>query len=111
MTSLRLPTVLGAILLVALGACGDQNPFGPNPVDVEFAPSLGIDLASMTKASSGLYYQDTVVGTGVPASSGDSVSVAFLEWLADGTPVDGRNFTFLRSSLKCNTQGVHSFFS
>ena len=87
-------------MIVTLAACGKDNPFGPNPDDVQFASQLGIDLASMTRTSSGLYVQDTVVGTGDLAMPRDSVFVTFTMWLPDGELVDGGNFGFVLDQLE-----------
>jgi peptidylprolyl isomerase len=82
----RLTTFLMAALAAA--SCGD-DPTMPN-----FDPSLGIDLASMTHTSSGLYYRDIVLGTGPTAEVGDSATVAYTGWLADGTRFDSGSFGF-----------------
>lgn len=98
MTSARFPGIFGAMFVaVVLGGCSD-NPFGPNPQDVEFAASLAIDLESMIRSPSGLYYEDLVVGTGDVATVNDSVTVAFSEWLPDGDLLDGGEFTFVLGS-------------
>jgi FKBP-type peptidyl-prolyl cis-trans isomerase FkpA len=62
--------------------------------DTEFAASLGINLAAMTRTSSGLYYQDIETGEGEPATSGDAVEVAYTGWLSDGTQFDSGSLTF-----------------
>ena len=79
---------------LALVACGDDpvdpgpNLFGPNPRDVEFAESLGIDLDSMTETASGLFYRDDVEGTGEAAAMGDVVTVSYTGWLAKANEFD-----------------------
>ena len=83
----RLATLFLAVL--AASACGDDITFPP-----EFDASLGIDLASMTKTSSGLYYKDLVVGTGAVAEAGKSATVGYSGWLPDGTNFDAGSFTF-----------------
>ena len=79
-------------LTVALAACG--SVLGPDPDDVEFDASLEIDLGSMTKTASGLFFRDTVVGVGEPAVAGDVVRLIFTAWLADGTLIGGAERTF-----------------
>ena len=83
-----------AAVALALVACGD-SPVGPNPRDVEFAASLGIDLDNMTETASGLFVRDDIVGTGDIAAAGDSATVNFTGWLADGTQFDTGQFVFL----------------
>ncbi|MCY4398351.1 MAG: FKBP-type peptidyl-prolyl cis-trans isomerase [Gemmatimonadetes bacterium] len=68
---------------------------GPETIeDAEFAASLGINLAAMTRTSSGLYYQDIETGEGEPATGGNAVEVAYTGWLSDGTQFDSGSFTF-----------------
>ena len=75
-------------LTVALAACGD-TAFGPEPTEVEFAASLGIDLSAMTQTASGLYFRDDDVGTGgIPAGLGDEATVTYAGWLVDGEQFD-----------------------
>lgn len=77
---------VAAALTLMLAACGDA--VGPLPTDVEFAASLGIDLAEMTQSVSGLYVRDDIVGEGAPAAAGDQLTIAYTGWLADGTQFD-----------------------
>jgi len=44
--------------------------------------------ASAVTTASGLIYEDLKVGDGVTAASGDTVSVNYTGWLADGTKFD-----------------------
>ncbi len=68
---------------------------GPETIeDAEFAASLGIDLANMTRTASGLYYEDIEVGTGEPAAAGDDVRVGYSGRLTDGTLFDSGQFPF-----------------
>ncbi len=55
---------------------------------ITFAPSLGVDMAKMTKTPSGLAYRDVKVGTGATAAAGNTVSVHYTGWLPDGTKFD-----------------------
>lgn len=79
--------VFGALAVVS--GCGD----GPTEPEVEFqvieetsfAPSLGIDLPSMTRLQSGVYVQDLVVGTGPAAELGNVVTLNLTGWLSDGS--------------------------
>jgi peptidylprolyl isomerase len=83
-----------ALLLIlgvsfALAGCGSEcSTCLKDPTELEFAASLGVDLAQMTKTASGLYYQDLVVGTGAVAEVGGDVTVHYTGWLHDGTEFD-----------------------
>lgn len=86
---------LGAALV--LGACSDST--GPTIEvieDVVFQESLGVDLDEMTRTSSGLYYQDLVVGEGAEAVVGAEVSVAYVVRFRTGEFVDSsEDFPFV----------------
>ena len=99
MTRSRVWKIFGAIAVTAtLAPCGEENLLGPNPGDVIFNASLGIDLSSMTEKPSGLFFEDLEVGTGDLAASGDAVTVFFSVWLADGDLIDRRTDTFVLGS-------------
>ncbi len=78
---------------LALVACGGDDVFGPNPSDVVFAASLGIDLDDFTETTSGLFFRDDVMGTGELAAIGDEVTLTYTGWLVDGTVFDSGGFT------------------
>lgn len=89
----RTMSVAAALTLtLALVACG-SNAFGPNPEGVEFAASLGIDLANMTQTTSGLYIRDDVVGEGDPAALLDTVTFTFTGWLVNGVVFESGEIT------------------
>ena len=68
---------------------------GPETIeDANFAASLGINLANMTKTASGLYYEDIEVGDGEPAAAGNDVRVGYSGRLSDGTQFDSGQFPF-----------------
>lgn len=80
--------VLTLVMVVLLGACGD--PTEPDdrwadPEQIEYAASLGIELAAMTLAPSGLYWRDLVVGAGDTAQVGSTVRLRTRVWLPDAT--------------------------
>ncbi len=69
---------------------------GPETIeDANFAASLGINLANMTRTASGLYYEDIEDGAGEPATAGDDVRVGYSGRLSDGTLFDSGQFPFL----------------
>jgi FKBP-type peptidyl-prolyl cis-trans isomerase len=83
--------ILIFIALAAVAtACLDASPFVPRIEDTNFDPSLGVDLAASTKTSTGVYYRDIVVGTGieVAADSGDRVFFRYVGYLRNGVIFD-----------------------
>jgi FKBP-type peptidyl-prolyl cis-trans isomerase FkpA len=77
-----------AVFVVPAAACSeDSNPFQVI-TDVEFASSLGIDLADFTELASGVYIREDSVGTGAVIAVGDTVAVNYITWLADGLMID-----------------------
>lgn len=95
----HLPYLLSACAaLLLLSACGEE-PSSGDPTQVTYAPSLGVDLSSMNRSSTGLYTQDKVVGTGLEATAGRNATVHYTGWLPNGTKFDssrdrGRTFEF-----------------
>ncbi len=60
----------------------------PDITSTTFAPALGVDLSTMTRTASGLYYEDETVGTGTTAQASKPVTVHYTGWLANGTKFD-----------------------
>ena len=89
---MRRPFIVLALLGISLAACDKSTapPSYPVPLidTTTFAASLNVDVKSMTKSTTGLYYADSVVGTGATAAAGDSVWVTYTGWLVDGTMFD-----------------------
>ena len=81
-----------ALSLVAVSgviACNPGEATGPSvPAAENFAASLNVNLATMTKYSDDLYYKDVVVGTGATAANGSSVTVVYTGYLVDGSKFD-----------------------
>ena len=84
----RLFFLLLCALPLAAAACGSDSPTSVE--DTRFAPTLGVDLSTMTRTSTGLYYRDITVGTGAVAQSGRTLGVYYQGWLANGTRFDFR---------------------
>lgn len=85
--------------LTMLSACLDTT--APRTIGVEeatFAPALGVDLSTFTRTASGLYYRDVSVGTGPVVTSGQTVGIYYLAYLANGAALDsvqtGTPFSF-----------------
>jgi FKBP-type peptidyl-prolyl cis-trans isomerase len=90
---MRLSRSLPAVAALAfLAACDlSTEPNVPAPIDPAqdtYATALGINISSMTKTSSGLYYKDKTVGTGTAAAANDSIQANYTLWLTNGTKVD-----------------------
>jgi len=75
---------------LGLGSAACDSPTGPLPVEeLIFSPQLDIDLSRMTRTSTGLYYEDLVLGTqGVPASAPMRVTVQYTGWFHYGEQFD-----------------------
>jgi FKBP-type peptidyl-prolyl cis-trans isomerase FkpA len=92
----RAMLTVAAIAAVGLAAC-DDGPTEPEwevIENVEFAASLNIDLAAMTKLPEGLYIQDLVAGTGPELMAGDRAWVYYELRLRDATPIANGSFPF-----------------
>lgn len=66
----------------------DTNVYTADPATSSYAASLNVNIASMTKTASGLYYKDLVTGTGATATAGYTVRVAYSGWLVNGVRFD-----------------------
>jgi FKBP-type peptidyl-prolyl cis-trans isomerase len=89
---MRVLRSFSAVAAIALMAACDlsTDPNVPDPIDPlrdTYATSLGVDISTMTKTASGLYYKNKVVGSGAAAQKGDSVRVHYTLWLTNGTKV------------------------
>lgn len=98
----------GAMLLIAFAAllpavaCDDDVTGPQTPEDVTFDPSLGVNLAVMTRLPSGVYVQTLVAGDGVELQDGDVANVDYQLWLPSGATIDagqGIDFTIAAGSV------------
>ena len=80
--------VLMFALLSACDSPSDIDDKWATPETIEYAASLNVDLASMVKTASGLYWKDVVVGEADSAGVGDNVRIHYTGWLPDGTQFD-----------------------
>lgn len=96
LTSPRFSTlVCAAAGVLILAACSDAFQVIE---ETTFDPSLNVDLNSMTKTSSGLYYETITEGSGEPAVAGNSVTVVYAGFLANGSSFDSGQFPFTLGS-------------
>lgn len=87
-TSRLFRALLCALPLLA-AACGDASgPSDPDLSTVQFAPALGVDIATMTRVGSGVYIKDLVVGPGAEVAVGRTMQVRYRLWLSNGTAIE-----------------------
>ena len=93
-----------ALALVGAIACNDEiTGLEPpsDPATETFAPSLGVNIAQMTKLPTGTYIQDLTVGTGTEViAKTDTVWLTYAGYLKDGKLFDsGTNVRFVRTNV------------
>ncbi|MEP6834551.1 MAG: FKBP-type peptidyl-prolyl cis-trans isomerase [Gemmatimonas sp.] len=77
------------LIAAALTACSVEDVVLPSdPATETFAPSLGVNIASMTVKASGLWVQDLIVGSGLEAISGRQLQVVYTGWFTNGQQFD-----------------------
>ena len=86
---MRVRIALLAVLAIVAG-CEPTGPSKPsNPAEETFAPSLQVDISTMTQVNGGpLYYKDIIVGGGATVAAGKIISVTYSGYLKDGTRFD-----------------------
>ena len=79
-------------VLASLTACDlSTEPRVPDeidPADDTYASALGVNIATMTKTGSGVYYRDMVGGTGAEAGAISVIRVYYSGFLTNGTRFD-----------------------
>ncbi|HET7374367.1 MAG TPA: FKBP-type peptidyl-prolyl cis-trans isomerase, partial [Gemmatimonadaceae bacterium] len=82
------------LVALSLTACLNLNVDSPtasnnpsDPATETFASSLNINIATMQKTASGVYYKDATVGTGDALTSQTKVVVSYLVLLKTGAAV------------------------
>ncbi len=86
------------VALPLLGACVSHDKITAPRVNPEvaieqttFAPALGVNLATMTKAPQGYYYRDLTTASSPTAPKlavGDSITINYTGYFANGTKFD-----------------------
>jgi len=89
---LVLSMILAAALVGALALTGcntaDQTPAATTPAETPVAEAPAAQTGTPTAEVTELKVEDIKVGTGAEAKPGDTVSVHYTGWLADGTKFD-----------------------
>ena len=85
-----LARAIGAALIAGALVVGCRDVAAPNedPATTTYATSLGVNVTQMTKTSTGLYYQDIVVGTGKAAAKDSVLKVYYTGSLTTGHVFD-----------------------
>jgi len=60
----------------------------PDPSSTTYAPSLGVDLGTMTRTPGGAYVRDLAPGSGEPVGPGKQVAIHYQGNLPNGTQFD-----------------------
>lgn len=90
--------LLAGVGAVAVGAVACGSSTGPStkwgdPTTISYYPGLHVNLSRMTKTASGVFYWDSIAGSGtVPVGRGDQVTTRYTLWLPDGTLVESGNY-------------------
>ena len=85
---------LAVVMVAAAGfvACNSSPTASSkwsDPTTIQYYPGLHVDISRMTKTASGVFYRDSIIGTGTAAiRPGDQVVVHYTLWLPDGTLID-----------------------
>ena len=90
------------VALAGLSCTSEIAGLGPSsdPSREQFAPSLGVNLAAMTKTTDGLYYRDVTIGGGNKVTKDTTVTVTYAGYLVDGTLFDsGSSVDFAMKQL------------
>lgn len=90
--STRLRVVAAVALVAIAAACSSSTE--PQAIAIEqqpFADSLKIDLAKFTRQSSGVFYRDSIVGSGALVAAGQVVTITYVGFLPNGSIFDQSN--------------------
>ncbi|MBL8914242.1 MAG: FKBP-type peptidyl-prolyl cis-trans isomerase [Archangium sp.] len=82
------------VLVLALVGCAPEKTIE----EETFAAALAVDLSASQKLPSGMYIRDQMEGGGSIAAQGNTLTMRYTGWLANGTQFDsnqGRGFQFV----------------
>src|SRR5512140_311912 len=104
---------IAALALGAGAACFGGSSTGPgpwsDPLKISYYSGLHVDLTRMSKTASGVFYFDSIRGTGTyQARPGDQLTVHYSLWLPDGTLVDNNGGGALSLTLS-NTNVIQGW--
>ena len=105
---MRQPLIALGLLACAAASCSTGTE--PDIATTVFAPSLGVDLASMTRTSTGLYYKDLVVGNGPVVASGQQVAIHYVGNFPNGLQFDANGPAETPFSFRLGTGQVIAGF-
>ncbi len=94
--------VAGALILAAgaVGCGSDSTGQFSDPTKITYYSGLHVNLSRMSKTASGVFYWDSIPGTGTyQAKAGDQITAHYTLWLPDGTLVDNYNGQALTITL------------
>jgi peptidylprolyl isomerase len=87
------------LVLLAFAACASAGGRPPDISDTAFERSLAINLATMTRTPSGVYYEDVKPGDGDVIRAKKQVTIKYTGWLPNGNKFDS------------NADGIEFMFS
>ncbi|HEX4932350.1 MAG TPA: FKBP-type peptidyl-prolyl cis-trans isomerase [Gemmatimonadaceae bacterium] len=91
---LRRLAVAAALLTASVAAaCNDVGTTTPEAIPIEqqqWAAALQVNVSQFTRLTSGVYFLDSLVGTGTTLSGTPAVSVLYAGYLPNGTKFDER---------------------
>lgn len=101
---------LAVAAVVTAAACNNNVtglPPASDPAHETFAATLGIDISSMSRTASGVYFQTMRVGTGSEITTkSDTVIVTYVGYLKDGTRFDQGSSVRVTSFIQGFVDGI-----
>lgn len=92
----RFLTAGAAAVAMAAAACGSSTGPGTkwvDPATISYYPGLHVNLSRMTKTAAGVFYWDSIRGTGTDTVRvGSQVTAQYKLWLPDGTAIEAGTY-------------------
>ncbi len=90
--TMRTRFLIALAATVAIAGCGGSSTTAPLDItQVKFDSSLvalGVNIDSMSKTISGVYFRDVPPGTGATVGAGSTITVPYTGWLTNGKQFD-----------------------